>query len=197
MSIRPSHSCRLVVEDVLRLSPKIQRVVLSNKVGRTKYTGERRKTCNRLPIAVKVFALVYRLMPCATAHAVRTGIIRTRALLRNLFAISQTSCDGAGPCGPIVWMLTSSSTGAPFAPISFRSFDRPNIIALLNNMRIAIRVARTISVQQQRSYAIPRTISPPTRTTGSRCRSCRRGNADPCRRARRPSRCRTSCRACA
>ncbi|MCA8216202.1 hypothetical protein LGN20_20075 [Burkholderia cepacia] len=68
-------------------------MVLSNKVGRTKYTGERRKTCNRLPIAVKVFALVYRLMPCATAHAVRTGIIRTRALLRNHFAISQTSCD--------------------------------------------------------------------------------------------------------
>ncbi len=118
-------------------SPKIRRVVLSNKVGRTKYTGERRKTCNRLPIAVKVFAIVYRLMPCATAHAVRTGIIRTRALLRNLFAISQTSCDGAGPCGPIVWMLTSPSTGAPFAPISFRSFDWSNMIAFLNNMRFA------------------------------------------------------------
>ncbi|EMD9441399.1 hypothetical protein [Burkholderia cepacia] len=70
-------------------------MVLSNKVGRTKYTGERRKTRNRLPIAVKVFALVYRRMPCATAHAVRTGIIRTRALLLNHFAISQTSCDGA------------------------------------------------------------------------------------------------------
>ena len=40
-------------------------------------------------------------------------------------------------------------------------------------------------------------LSRPTRTTGSRCRNCPHGNADPCPRARRPSRCRTSCRACA
>lgn len=108
-------------------SPKIRRVVLPNKVGRTKYTGERRKTRNRLPIAVKGFALVYRL---STRR--KHDIIRTRALLRNHFAISQTSCDGAGPRGPTVWMLTLSSTGAPFAPISFRSFDWSNMIAFLN-----------------------------------------------------------------
>ncbi len=43
----------------------------------------------------------------------------------------------------------------------------------------------------------PPALSRPTRTTGSRCRNCPHGNADPCPRARRPSRCRTSCRACA
>lgn len=73
----------------------------------------------------------------------------------------------------------------------------PYTVARLGHSGATIHFSRTTATQYPGSCAIPRAISRPTRTTGSRCRNCLRGNADPCRRARRPSRCRTSCQACA
>ncbi len=57
--------------------------------------------------------------------------------------------------------------------------------------------ARRATDQRGVMHGRPSVVSRPTRTTGSRCRNCPHGNADPCPRARLPSRCRTSCRACA
>src|SRR5690349_15297877 len=74
-----------------------------------------------LPIALKIFALVKRVMSCVTVKVpwapqpfacMRRSGITSRSKCAS-FSISQMSCKSAGPRGPAVMMLVLSATGAP------------------------------------------------------------------------------------
>src|SRR5271163_4400344 len=76
-----------------------------------------------LPIALKIFALVKRVMSCVTVKVpyapqplacIRRSGITSRSKCAS-FSISQMSCNSAGPRGPAVMMLVLSATGEPLA----------------------------------------------------------------------------------
>src|SRR5205085_9837946 len=76
-----------------------------------------------LPIALKIFALVKRVISCVTVKVpwapqplacMRRSGITSRSKCA-IFSICQMSCSSAGPRGPAVMMLVLSATGAPVA----------------------------------------------------------------------------------
>src|SRR4051812_33468997 len=76
-----------------------------------------------LPIALKIFALVKRVISCVTVKVpwapqplacMRRSGITSRSKCAS-FSSSQMSCNSAGPRGPAVMMLVLSATGAPVA----------------------------------------------------------------------------------
>jgi hypothetical protein len=77
----------------------------------------------RLPVTLKIFALVKRVMSCVTVKVpwapqpwacIRRSGITSRSKCAS-FSISQMPCSSAGPRGPAVMMFVLSATGAPAA----------------------------------------------------------------------------------
>jgi hypothetical protein len=91
----------------------------------------RMKTGVSLPILLKSFARLYRVMSCVTVKVpyapqpfacIRRSGITSRSKCA-IFSISQMSCSSAGPRGPDVRMFVLSATGAPVAFVNLFGND--------------------------------------------------------------------------
>src|ERR1700730_9543481 len=94
-----------------------------------------------LPIALKIFALVKRVMSCVTVKVpwapqplacMRRSGITSRSKCAS-FSISQMSCSSAGPRGPAVMMLVLSATGAPVALVKTFDVDMRNSLGWMED----------------------------------------------------------------
>src|SRR5439155_9270568 len=98
-----------------------------------------------LPIALKIFALVKRVMSCVTVKVpwapqpfacMRRSGITSRSKCAS-FSMSQMSCSSAGPRGPAVKMLVLSATGAPASLVKTFFVDIRNSLIVWARMCLA------------------------------------------------------------
>src|ERR1700730_12152377 len=94
-----------------------------------------------LPIALKIFARVKRVMSCVTVKVpyapqplacMRRSGITSRSKCAS-FSSSQMSCNSAGPRGPAVMMLVLSATGAPFSLVKRFVVDMRNSLGPMDD----------------------------------------------------------------
>src|SRR5215469_8622712 len=103
-----------------------------------------------LPIALKIFALVKRVMSCVTVKlpwapqplaCMRRSGITSRSKCAS-FSISQMSCSSAGPRGPAVMMLVLSATGAPVALVKIFDVDMVWFLLMDGKLQMKERLPR-------------------------------------------------------
>src|SRR5438270_3827309 len=94
-----------------------------------------------LPIALKIFALVNRVMSCVTVKVpwapqplacMRRSGITSRSKCA-IFSISQMSSSSEGPRRPAVMMLVLSATGAPVALVNRFAVDMRNSLGCMED----------------------------------------------------------------